>query len=269
MNLFRQISSVILKPVLLCALFLFIFPCARISAEEYPVRVPNPQSLFFQANSLYEQNRYEEAAACYQQLVDYGYEGGNLYFNLGNTYYKLGRTGPAVLYYEKAKRLMPRDADLRANLSYALEGVEEGTPNWKREFLLNLTGFFPTEQLVIIASFCFFLFTAVVIAALLFPEKVRAAYRPWWLGFLFFFGSFLFFFLTLLGFQYYDRLTPGGVAVEKGGVIRYEPLKEATVHFTLSEGSRVKIAGEKDNWYLITRRDGKRGWVEKYYIEKI
>lgn len=264
MNFFRPF-----KPILFCALLLHIFACTQLSAGEHRAQIPNPHSLFYQANGLYQQNQYEEAAALYQKLVDCGYESGNLYFNLGNTYYKLGRTGPAVLYYEKARRLIPRDADLLANLSYALEGVEEGIPDWKREFFRNLTTFLSTEQLVVFASFCFFLVTVVVIAGILFPEKIRTTYRSQWLAFLFVFGFLLLFFLTLTGLQYYDHLTPAGVAIKDGGSVRYEPVEQATVHFTLSEGSRVKIVGEKENWYLITRRDGKRGWVEKLYIEKI
>ncbi len=256
------------KPILFCVLLLQIAAGTRLSAGEDRDRTSGPYSLFYQANALYQESRYEEAAALYRELVDNGYESGNLYFNLGNTYYKLGRTGLAVLYYEKARRLIPRDADLLANLNYVLEGVEEGIPDWKSEFFRNLVTYLPAEQVVVLASCCFFLFTALVIAGLLFPEKIRAGYRSLWLVFCSVSGFFFLFFLTLSGLQYYDRLTPAGVAVGDG-LVRYEPADHATVHFTLAEGSRVKIAGEKDNWYLITRRDGKRGWVEKLYIEKI
>jgi hypothetical protein len=186
----------------------------------------------------------------------------------------MGRTGWAVLYYEKAKRLIPRDADLRANLGYALEGVEEGTPSWQREFYQNLVNFFPQGHLVLMTSFFFALLIAIIIVMLLanghpdvsFASVLRQSrWRvPFYLcGFLFLL------FLTLAGLQYFDRLTPSGVVVEAGGVARYEPAPEATVHFNLDEGSRVKITGEKDGWYLITRRDGRRGWVEKRYIEEI
>ena len=265
-------------PAKTCAVLLFLLMLlilsGRAGAEETPGRAINPQALFYQANNLYEEGRYEEAAAAYRQLLDHGYKSGNLYFNLGNTYFKMGRTGRAVLYYEKAKEFIPRDADLRANLGYALEGVEEGTLSWQREFYQRLVSFYPQGHLVLITSSFFAMLIAIIIVMLLanghpdvsFASVLRQSrWRvPFYLcGFLFLL------FLTLTGLQYFDRLTPSGVAVEAGGVARYEPAPEATVHFNLDEGSRVKITGEKDDWYLITRRDGRRGWVEKRYIEEI
>ena len=156
-------------PVKTCAVLLFLLVLlvlpSRAGAEENPGRVINPQALFYQANNLYEEGRYEEAAVAYRQLLEQGYESGNLYFNLGNTYFKMGRTGWAVLYYEKAKRLIPRDADLRANLGYALEGVEEGTPSWQREFYQNLS-ILPQGHLVLMTSFFFALLIAIIIVML-------------------------------------------------------------------------------------------------------
>src|SRR5690554_6716104 len=264
-------------PVKTCAVLLFLLVLltlpSRARAEENPGRVINPQALFYQANKLYEEGRYEEAAASYRQLLDRGYESGNLYFNLGNTCFRLGRTGWAVLFYEKAKKLIPRDADLRANLGYALEGVEEGTPDWRREVFQNLINFFPTGQLVLITSICFFLLIAMIITALLTdrqqasPRSPGETGRTWRPLARYLCGSIFLLFLALTGLQYFHGLTPSGVAVEDGGAARYEPAPEATVHFLLAEGSRVKITGEKDEWYLITRRDGRRGWVEKQYIE--
>ncbi len=281
MSLFRPERRVPAEhriPAKTCAVLLFLLVLlglpGRAGAEESPGRAVNPQALFYQANNLYEEGRYEEAAAAYRQLLDHGYESGNLYFNLGNTYFRMGRTGRAVLYYEKAKRLIPRDADLRANLGYALEGVDEGTPSWQREFYQNLISFFPQGHLALITSSFFALLIAIIIVMLLangHPDVSFASVlrRSRW-RVPFYLCSLLFLlFLTLAGLQYFDRLTPSGVAVEAGGVARYEPAPEATVHFNLDEGSRVKITGEKDDWYLITRRDGRRGWVEKRYIGEI
>lgn len=270
--------SIFWKQALLCVAILLALPAAGWGvAENDENRVQNPQSLFYQANAFYENGRYAEAAGLYLNLIRSGYESGNLYFNLGNTYFKLGRRGLAVLYYEKAKRLIPHDADLKANLAYALEGVDEGTPDWKGEFLRSIINAFPTEQLILLTSLSFFLVTAMIILVILFPEKIRVpgdgsgrtGYQAWWLGCVFLLGLFFLFSLSLTGLQYLDRLTPYGVAISAGGEVRYEPSKEATIHFSLAEGSRVKITGEKDDWYLIVRSDGRRGWVKKSYVEEV
>ena len=169
-------------PVKTCAVLLFLLVLlvlpSRAGAEENPGRVINPQALFYQANSLYEEGRYEEAAAAYRQLLDHGDDSGSLSFILGNTYFRMGRTGWAVLYYEKAKRLIPRDADLRANLGYALEGVDEGTPSWQREFYQNLVNFFPQGHLVLMTSFFFALLIAIIIVMLLANGHRTSPLRP-------------------------------------------------------------------------------------------
>src|SRR5690554_5244048 len=76
-------------PAKTCAVLLFLLMLlilsGRAGAEETPGRAINPQALFYQANNLYEEGRYEEAAAAYRQLLDHGYKSGNLYFNLGRS----------------------------------------------------------------------------------------------------------------------------------------------------------------------------------------
>ncbi|MEO6026684.1 MAG: BatD family protein, partial [Candidatus Binatia bacterium] len=77
------------------------------------------QTLFFQANTLYGDEHYPEAIAAYEKVLAAGIESGNLHFNLGNAYFKNGDVGHAILEYERARRTIPRDPDLHANLGYA------------------------------------------------------------------------------------------------------------------------------------------------------
>jgi len=71
------------------------------------------------ANQLYEDGRFEEAAIAYQKLVDAGIKDDSLFYNLGNAYFKQQDIGRAILYYQRAARLNPRDDDIRANLELA------------------------------------------------------------------------------------------------------------------------------------------------------
>ena len=76
-------------------------------------------SLLFLANQAYLEDRYEEAAGLYEMIVETGHLNGHVFFNLGNTYIRLGELGRALLNYKKASVLLPRDGDLKANLQYA------------------------------------------------------------------------------------------------------------------------------------------------------
>ena len=74
---------------------------------------------FEQANQLYRNGEYEQAATMYEQIVMNGYESPALYYNLGNTYFKLKNIPAAILNYERAKRLAPHDDDIAHNLRLA------------------------------------------------------------------------------------------------------------------------------------------------------
>ena len=72
------------------------------------------------ANQLYNQNQFDKAATIYEQVIDQGMENGHLYYNLGNTHFRLGNLPKAILNYVKAQNLLPRNEDVEANLNHAL-----------------------------------------------------------------------------------------------------------------------------------------------------
>lgn len=77
-----------------------------------------PVQIFRLANEAYEKENFEEAIAFYQILIGRGIQNGDLFYDLANAYFRTGDFGHAVLFYEKARRLRPRDNDIAHNLSY-------------------------------------------------------------------------------------------------------------------------------------------------------
>ncbi len=231
-----------------------------------------PEAMFDEANRAYQKGDFVKAAGLYQQLCDEGYLNGNLLYNLGNAYFKLGAKGRAILNYERAKRLIPGDADLNANLNYALAGVQEGVPDWKQGFIKFLTGMASVEQLAISGSVWFFGFIILIILWIINPAPLRniieGNHRKWWLMIVF--GCFIIFFIhsTLGILTYWDQSREQAVAV-KGDSVRFEPSQAATLYYHLAEGTRAQILEEKYTWVMIKRIDGKRGWVKKDCLEII
>ena len=78
-----------------------------------------PDSLLNKANNHYLEGNFDKAAELYQTLVDSGYHNAELYFNLGNSYFKLNRIPYAILNYERAYLLKPNDEDIEFNLEFA------------------------------------------------------------------------------------------------------------------------------------------------------
>lgn len=231
-------------------------------------------ALFFAGNTYYDEGNYQAARESYEKLIEQGLESGNLYFNLGNTYYKLGKKGMAVLYYEKARRFMPQDADLKANLSFVTENMEEGEVQGWTRFCLFLSSLCSLEKLFIYTAITFsLLMLALVVKILITAGSVRdktddwrclalRITRPVFLGLL----VLLVFVSSLTILTYHHQRQRLGVTIQADGAARYEPDEDGTLHFHLSEGSRLRILEERDEWYLIKTLDGKRGWVEKKYI---
>ena len=83
------------------------------------VTIAQSESLFKEANQAYANENYEEAISKYQSILKEGYESTSVYYNLGNSHYKLNNVGPSVYYFEKALKLDPNDADVTNNLAYA------------------------------------------------------------------------------------------------------------------------------------------------------
>ncbi|WP_449437698.1 tetratricopeptide repeat protein [Pedobacter steynii] len=79
----------------------------------------NPEALFAKGNGQYAKAQYKEAAQSYEEVLKDGYKSADVYFNLGNAYYKMGEMAPAILYYEKAYKLTPGDQEISLNLQLA------------------------------------------------------------------------------------------------------------------------------------------------------
>ena len=89
------------------------------------------------ANRLYLDNKYEEAYEKYNQILAGGFESGEVYYNLGNTAYKLDKRGEAVLFYEKALVYLPGDPDIQYNLNLVKQQVIDRIEMPERPFYLE------------------------------------------------------------------------------------------------------------------------------------
>ena len=92
------------------ALALCLLPASGLAGQE---------EMVLQGNQLYQEGSYDRALDAYLSVYESGYEAGGLHYNIANTYFKLGDVPRAILFYERAARLMPGDPDVAANLELA------------------------------------------------------------------------------------------------------------------------------------------------------
>ncbi|MFO7890716.1 MAG: tetratricopeptide repeat protein [bacterium] len=235
------------------------------------VNAQDETELFQKGNQLYREGEFLKAVDCYLEIYEQGYESGHLYYNIGNCYYKLHKIGKAVLFYERAKKLMPRDEDLQFNLKLVNLSVVDKIEPLPAFFLFRLfNGFFhlvpkPFLVWIVAALYLFFIFF-LIIRNLSQNESLRRLYL-----------RIIIIFLVLLvvfGFSLFKQITDetkqDQAVIMAGEVdIKSAPSETATTLFSLHEGTKVHIDKESGDWYEIVLADGKVGWVEKEILEKI
>lgn len=250
-----------IKKFILSAIMLQALAGAAFS-DEAAQSAADPNKLFYSANALYEKREYALALEDYRKIPGMGVDSANLYYNMGNACFKLGKIGYAILYYEKAKRITPQDSDLKQNLEYArslLSGPSYQVPQKKffvslmkapfKEFNLN------TLTIVMLAAYILlFLFQAFSVLNPVAAKKVRVLHVI---------SAFIFLMsLSAFAMRYYDEeFLRRGVVVAKNVECKYEPIDKSTVFYKMQEGDDVLILKTRDGWTQIKRGDGKVGWV--------
>ncbi|MFH1458038.1 MAG: hypothetical protein ABIG31_02590 [Candidatus Omnitrophota bacterium] len=225
------------------------------------------RKLFIEANFAYKDSRYEEAAAQYEKILKKGYENGNLYYNLANSYFKKGDLGKTVLYYERAMFFMPYDSDLKSNYDYVRSLLNLGLPEIPgSRFQRWIDRLFAGVSINGLAYFLSFLYMAAmaILSLNLFLKRFRRFSMP---------------ILILLGLLFLpaalslnrkiDTFNNAAVVISKLADVKFEPFETATTFFKLPEGSIVEILGKTGNGYKIKRSDGKLGWISASSVEAI
>ena len=216
--------------------------------------------LFYQGNSDYKEAKFEAAIDNYTKIIYLGLESGNLYYNLGNSYFKKGDLGRAVLNYERALVFIPNDSDLKSNHEYVLSLLNLGQQsfeNWLKRTVNKLFVDVSVNFLTVFLSLIYILALLVLISSLFFAGGKRGI-RILLLGLV---GVFIISIISLNSKIAY--LSKGAVVVSKEAIVKFEPLEAATTYFKLSEGSKVELLDKTENWYKIKRPDGKIGWIAK------
>ena len=225
----------------------------------------SPEALFFKANQAYRDSRFQEAIDDYTRLIQDGYDNGHLYYNLGNAYFRQNEIGKAILFYERAYRLIPRDADLKFNLGYALDQTRDAIP--KNQGFMNTT-FFWLNALNLVELFWGFavlnvLFWGVLLSRLFFQREwtyyVLIVCLVFWLiaGLSF-------------GLKWYQLANDDrAVILDEEVRVLAGPDVNDTVLFKLHEGTIVAVERSEDGWSLVRLPDKKRGWLRGDTIEEI
>lgn len=224
-----------------------------------------------QAGTFYRNGEFDKAIKIYEDLRSDGYEGSSLYFNLANSYYRIGKLGYAILNYERALKLSPSDEDVKHNLAFAnLSTVDKIQPlptfflfEWWESVLASLS----VNGWTYIAFFFYILLMVAVViyffAKTIFQQKLILFSG---LGIL---VIFLIAVSLLVVKVNREENVIGGVVLEQSITVKTSPDPKSTDAFVIHEGLKVNLEDQLDEWAKIRLADGKVGWVENRAIERI
>lgn len=223
------------------------------------------------ADKEYSKGNYAKAIKDYTTLLEKE-QSAELYYNLGNAYYRTDNIPRAVLNYERALRLSPSDDDIRFNLEIAQsKTIDKLTPESQMFFV---TWYESLADLVSVDGWAFLSIGAMILligAVLLYLFTERQWTRM--LGF--FGGLFLLFLLFWSVFLAYKQLSAihshsGAVIIAPSVTIRATPDQRSSNSFVLHEGTSVKILDRNiKGWREVRSADGRTGWLRTGQIEEI
>ena len=210
------------------------------------------------ANDLYANNNYQEAADIYESIHQAGLKNGYLYYNLGNTYIRLGKTGSAILNYIRAYKFIPRDENLQANLNFAIQQTRDKIPLPEQSslstlfFWVNDLSLSENLKMIFSANIIFWL---TLIAWFYFRSKTFRLIRN------LFFYILLFGIVSVIVKLNLEIGSKTGVVIVNKVSVKSGLDSSNTTLFELHEGALVKITEERKNWFEIRLNEKQKGWV--------
>jgi tetratricopeptide (TPR) repeat protein len=258
---------------------------ARSQATETPAQ------LFERANAAYEAGNYSAAVEDYEKVAGTGVAAPDLFYNLGNAYFKQGDLGRAVLWFERARRLAPRDADVSENLDLTRsllrdQELLQASPRW-RGVVLSWHHDTTTAESVALASVLFTLVCALGICfvfrdsetvsrayrsiSVLSPGRLLGLDKAQDLGLAMAFAALVtgaFAYSAVSKVRAEHARTTGVVLAEEASVFS-GPSPNASVQFKVHEGTLVSVRDERAGWLRVELPGDLSGWIQEPSLARI
>jgi len=248
----------------LLLILLFISSGVTLKAEKI-------ESDLLIANDLYANGKYEEAIVKYQEILDANNVSTDIYYNLGNCYYKTKNVPNAILNYEKALKLKPDNEDALFNLSIANKLTVDKIDRLPELFIGNTWRNLITSKTVDNWAFysvgLIFLALLFFVAYLLMQQAIIKKYS-FYAG-VFFLGLSLSTFLMASQHNSIVKKSSEAIISAPTISIQSEPNESSEALFTLHEGTKVTLLETSNDWSKIKLPNGNLGWIKSKDLEKI
>ncbi len=231
----------------------------------------NSDSLFLRANKAYNHRLYDSAANNYQRILQQGKVSATLYYNLGNAYYKDNNVPLAILYYEKAKKLAPNDADINYNLSIAntmiVDKIDKIPELFFKKWWHYFYNLFNADVWAMLSIISFAVLVAFLGLFILGGGR-KTKRIAFFFGLLFLFTSAVSFGLASQKY-YYTKQHSEAIIFTPTITAKSSPSDSAVDLFVIHEGTKVSVLDKVDNWVKIKISNGSIGWLPSKSLKEI
>ena len=247
-----------------------IFLIISISTVLY-LNAQEADTLMKKANNLFIEGKYQDAINTYENILTLGYESPELYYNLGNSYYKQNVISYSILNYEKALQLAPNDDDIKYNLELCnrlvVDKIEKLPVFFITAWTGNIKNLFSSDFWAVFSIVTFGL-ALTFISFFLYSKSIGFKKLSFWIGFIVIILSVISF---IFSNQQKQKILSGNTAIimSPSVTIKSSPDVSGTDIFVIHEGTKVRIEDKISDWNEIKLSDGSKGWLKVEDIETI
>lgn len=216
------------------------------------------------ANTYYKNAEYEKAINVYKSIINSGYHSAELYYNLGNAYYKSNKIAYAIANYERSLKLNPNDESTKFNLKMANTHVVDKIEvlplfflkSWSSNIVMSLQS--NTWAVISLSAFLF----ALVLLLFFFLSNSVVLRKFAFVISIFAFVTVIFTFNFSRKQKWVAQNNPDAIVLTPSVVVKSSPDDSGTELFLIHEGLKVQIVGKLDEWREVKLSDGNRGWIK-------
>jgi tetratricopeptide (TPR) repeat protein len=216
---------------------------------------------FETANQFYDQGKFTEAKEAYEKIVESGQGSANVFYDLGNTDFRLGSAGRAILDYERALALNPRHPEAQANLKLLRErsGAKLLPLSWSEK----LADVLPEDVWSITASVAGWIFLFGLV--LIFTSRREDKLGLWSLSLI----AAVLCATATVSLRSIGRDQIRAVITAGQTEARLAPAESAGVAEALPAGSQVRVLSARGPWIYCELPGAGRGWIPEDAVERV
>ena len=228
-----------------------------------------------EAEAAYRQNSFAESIKLYESEIGKNKqikkESPELYYNLGNAYFRDNQIAKAILNYERALLLDPGDSDIRHNLRFAKTRIEDKIDSadsfFVNQWIRSIQNLYTANRWAMI-GIVLFLILIIAVGSYVISTQITVRKISFYSGIVL---LALVIIANAFAFKQKNKIVnrSTGIVMSASVSIYTSPDAHSQELFRLHEGSKVRIKREEGNWFEIVIANGSVGWLQKKNIEKI